>query len=75
MKKILTTLVILGALVSISEATMSYECSFEATNAGFLKGTYVKVSANSKEEAERKAIEKIKKIRGKDTVIKYLKCK
>ena len=58
-----------------AHASMTYECSFEATNAGLFHGTYVKVSADNKAEAERKARAKIKELRGKDTVIKYLRCR
>jgi|GEM_PF-4437426 len=65
---------ILAAGTGSGHATMSYTCYFEATNAGLLSGTHVKISANSKAEAEQLAIAKIKEVRGKDTVIKSLRC-
>jgi len=75
MKKRFFILGILAIFTVSANAAMSYECSFEATKGGLLKGSYVKVSADSKAEAERKARAKIRKNRGSDVVIKYLRCK
>ena len=58
-----------------AEASMTYECSFDATGGWLIHGTYVKVSADSKAEATQKARAKIKDLRGKNATIKYIRCK
>jgi hypothetical protein len=75
MKKYIVGVFVLGLFCVNANAAMSYECSFEASGGGIAHGSYVKVSANSKEEAERKARAKIKEIRGSNAVITYLRCK
>ncbi len=75
MVKLSLALVLVSILAVGANASMSYECSFEATKGGIIQGSYVKVSANSKSEAVQKARAKIKDLRGSDVVIKYIRCK
>ncbi len=75
MRKLGMSLVVVSVLTVGANASMSYECSFEASGGGIAHGSYVKVSANSKAEAEQKAIAKIKDLRGSSAVIKYVRCK
>ena len=75
MRKLGLTVVAVSLLVVGANASMTYECSFEATGGGIAQGSYVKVSADSKSEAEQKARAKIKDLRGKNVTIKYIRCK
>jgi len=70
MKKITLGLVALATFSSMSNASMKYECSRYA--GGDYKG-FIKVVANNKDEAEKKAYEKYKnELKLK---IDYVKCK
>ncbi len=75
MKKLSLVSTMASVLVVGANASMSYECSFEATGGSIAQGSYVKVLANSKSEAEQKARAKIKDLRGSSAVIKYIRCK
>ncbi len=75
MRKLIFMMVVSLVLGVVAEARMAYECSFEATGGGVVHGSYVTVYADSKAEAEQKAREKIKANRGRDAVIKYIRCK
>jgi len=75
MRKLGLSLAIVSVLVVGANASMTYECSFEASGGGIFQGSYVKVSADSKAEAEQKARAKIKELRGKNATIKYVRCK
>ena len=75
MRKLGLGLIAVSVIAVYANASMTYECSFEATGGGIAKGSYVKVSADSKSEATQKARAKIKDLRGKNAVIKYVRCK
>ena len=75
MKKLSLVLTMVSVLVVGANASMTYECSFEASGGGIVQGSYVKVSADSKSEATQKARAKIKNLRGKNATIKYIRCK
>ena len=69
MKKSVIVFLVLAGLSGAAQAKLGYECS------RYVNGEYqgfVKVSADNKQEAERKAYEKYKKLRLK---VDYVKCK
>ncbi len=61
MKKVLLSVLILGAMVSTASASMSYECW---AYKGGSPWKMVHVTANSKSEAESKAWDKFKNVIG-----------
>ncbi len=47
MRKLSLALAVVSILAVGANASMSYECSFEATKGGMIQGSYVMVSADS----------------------------
>ena len=69
MKKSAIVFLVLAGLSGAAQATLKYECS------RYVNGEYqgfITVTADNKQEAERKAYEKYKKLRLK---VDYVKCK
>jgi len=70
MKKIILNIVAIATILSVANASTKYECSRYVS--GDYKG-FIKIVANNKNEAEKKALKKYKnelKIR-----VDYVKCK
>lgn len=59
---------------SPAHANTMWKCYFKASNESLLSGVFVQVQANTKPEAEAKAVTEIRRNRGNNVQIQSLDC-